>query len=47
VDERTVQLPDRAQAGDVVRVGIYRREDNHRLRVRGTGDDSVMITALR
>jgi hypothetical protein len=47
VDERTVQLPDRARAGDVVRVGIYRREDNHRLRVRGTGDDSVMITNLR
>jgi 4-amino-4-deoxy-L-arabinose transferase-like glycosyltransferase len=44
VDEHIVQLPSRAQAGDVVRVGIYRREDNYRLRVRDTGDDSVIIT---
>lgn len=44
VDEHTVLLPSRAQAGDVVRVGIYRRADNHRLRVRDTGDDSIIIT---
>jgi len=43
IDERVVQLPSRAQAGDIVRVGIYRREDNRRLRVRETGDDSVII----
>jgi hypothetical protein len=51
VDEHTLGVPAGLQAGDQVRVGIYRRSDNTRLRVvdqhGNPTADSVVIAEAR
>jgi len=51
VDEHVLAVPGGAQPGDVVSIGIYRREDNRRLNVLDAqgkpSSDSVIISALQ